>query len=433
MLFDMAGSNKLMLGIDLGNETSQISFLSARDNAPQTLSVLAGAETYDIPTALCKRTDVNQWFFGREAVKHEKDEDAVFINHLVELAYLGETLTIGGESIDPVAMLALFVKRSMNLLSMEFDMGRIGAVMFTTAKTDHRMVEVLREVVETLTLPTKNIFFQSYAESLYYYMLNQPEELRGHTVYACDYHFAPMRVYELSFNTRTTPIVATVEEREFAEMEFNPYGLPEASEMRTKAWSMLDARFLEVTHALCQGKVVSSVYLLGEGFRDKWMRRSLEYLCRTRKVFQGSNLFSKGASYAAASKLYPTEKVNEYLLLGEEKLRVNVGMQVKRRGEEGYFALLDAGINWFDAGASADIILDGGDTLLFTATPITGGTAKTLTMTLDPLPAREPRTTRMNMELRMTSVNELMIRVTDLGFGEYEPPSGNVYTEVFTL
>lgn len=171
MLFDGKKTKSFVLGYDLGDEVSQISYLASDADMPETLSVLAGSELYNIPTTLCRRRDVNQWFFGREAERKIQTEDVIPVLHLVEAARKGDKLEIAGMEYDPVALLTLFVKRSLSLLSMEMSMEHIEAVMFTTARLDSRMVEVLSALTDGLDLKTKQVFYQSHEESMYYYML----------------------------------------------------------------------------------------------------------------------------------------------------------------------------------------------------------------------------------------------------------------------
>ena len=433
MLRNARKAKGYVLGYDLGMSFSQISFMEIGASVPRTLSVLTGQEVYDIPTLLARREDINQWYFGREALKQIEDMGAIRVDRLIELAMTGTPVTVGAQEYDPVSLLALFVKRSLSLLTMELEPSGIRAMMFTTAQMDARMVEVLRGIVRALSLPMKHVFFQSYAESFYHYMLTQNKELWQHQVLACDYHYEQLRTYVLQFNAHTTPVVATVDEQQFTDMEFNMDGLPEDKINREKVLSMLDTSFLEIVEPLTRGKVFSTVYLLGNGFKDNWMKRSLEYLCRTRKVFQGSNLFSKGAAYAANARLHKGEEKEAFVLLDAEKLRFNLGITAHVRGKEQYCGILEGGRNWFEASAAVDVILEHGESFFIQVTPLSGGIAKSLAFSLHGLPEREERTTRLTIAMEMLSANRLKVTVTDLGFGAYAPASGAVLTEEYDL
>lgn len=419
-----------VLGYDLGEAYAQISFQAMDEDEPRTLSTRAGEEVFDIPLVLARREDVGQWYFGREAVTRSEEEGVCRIDDLLNAAREDLRFTIGRETFGAAELLALFVKRSLTLLTMEFDPADIRAIMFTTGKMDERMVEVLRRVTEMLRMEDAEFFFQSHPESLFSYVLHQPRELSARSVIACVYHYTPLTTYTLEINTRTTPATATISAETYTRMEYNPDGLPAEETLRKKALAMLDEQFLTVAQDMCRGRVVSTVYLVGDGFREPWMKRSLEFLCRTRKVFQGSNLFSKGAAFACRTRLTEDGTQAEILLLDDKKLASNVDVLALARGEEVYHSLLSAGINWFDARGETDLILTGGQELALQITPLAGGIRRTTRIAL-PIPDdREPRTTRLRLFSEMTSPDTMRIRVTDLGFGDYVSPGAEVTEEV---
>ena len=118
---DQAGkknSGKIFVGYDLGKMVSQISFCAPDGSDAQTVSSIAGTEQYNIPTVLCKRSGVNQWFYGKEAIKYAGEEGGILVEDLLTLAERGEDVVVEGEPFDPAALLTLFVKRSLSLLNM---------------------------------------------------------------------------------------------------------------------------------------------------------------------------------------------------------------------------------------------------------------------------------------------------------------------------
>ena len=420
MIFKDGSKVKYILGYDLGEQVSQISYLADHEEEPRTFSLLAGAEAFDIPIFLAKQRGVNQWFFGAEAQKQVQEGRAIPLYGLLTAARRGEEILLDEASFDPVALLSLFIKRSLAMLSMELDPGTIEAIMFTTRQMDETMVHVLQQVQKALTLPIKKCYFENYEASLFYYILNEKDAYRGHDVIACDLKAdQALFLYDLSFDQKTTPIVATVTMRTYEEMAYHREGLPEEAVAREKARDMLDEEFLSIAEGFCRGRVISSIYLLGDGFKDKWMKRSLSYLCRTRKVFQGTNLFSKGACFALRQKLLRQGDSPKFLLLGEDKLRSNLGIQVLSKGEEIYYPLLEAGINWYDATASVDLILLQGSTLYIQSTPLAGGIAHPLCLQLQIPQDREERTTRIRLALQMSAANRLLVTAIDMGFGDY--------------
>ena len=433
MLFGNSGERRFVLGYDLGEKVSQISFLASDADMPETLSVLAGSELYNIPTVLCKKNDVNQWFYGKEAVRHIEEQDGLPVYNLVSAAREGKPVVVGDAEYDPIALLTLFIKRSLSLLSMELSLDNVESIMFTTRSLDNRMIQVLNAVTSALEFKTENIFYQSHEESFYNYMLYQPEELMNHTVVACDFDMETLRVYEMTLNHNTTPVVATIDESTYDDLKFSSEGFPKEGAAYHKMCERLDDEFLTIMQKVCSEKIISTVFLLGDGFREKWQKRSLEYLCRTRRMFQGNNLFSKGASIAARERPSPTGSSARFVFLGEDKLKSNLGMKLLKCGTEVYHALLDAGVNWYEAETSLDIIMDQSGILNIEVTPLTGGQPKVVQLYLDGLEVRPKGTTRLHIYMKMNSVSEVYVKVTDLGFGELFPATGRVWEQTIEV
>ncbi len=422
---------KLIIGYDLGNSYSQISFCTSDNDEPETLSVVAGGENYNIPTMLCKRKGINQWFYGKDAIKHAQTEEGFPVKDLISKARNGEMVVVEEEEFDPVALLTLFVKRSLTLLSTISLSADIYALMITCEMLDNKMVDILNRVIAGLSLKTKNIFVQGHVESFYFYTLYQPEELWMRQVLVCDYEADYIKVYRLECNRRTTPVVAFVEESEYPFVEFS--GLLQDESLNKSLAEQMDRRFLPILKEICEGRMISSVYLIGEGFKGEWMEESLRYLCRGRRVFQGNNLYSKGACLGMKEKLSSSIKGKSHVFLGNEKLKANIGMKVLRQGDDSYYALMDAGVSWFEAQCSMEFLLEEGNIFSLVITPLNGRDIKFAQITLEGLPIRNGAASRLLLDMRMTSENTIELTVEDLGFGELFPSAHQKWTESFEV
>ncbi len=422
-------NDKLIVGYDLGNRFSQISYAVSPDGEVETLSQVAGARMYNIPTALCKRPGVNQWFYGREALRNAAEEQGILVENLLELALDGEPVLIEEASYDPVSLLTLFFKRSLGLLAQAGTTEKLGALMITCEQLDHRMISMLNEMLEGLRLKTEKIYFQSHAESFYYYMIRQPGDLRTARSMLYDYRGDRIRIYAMGYNRRTTPVVAFIEESEtdFPDW-YSGEGEPRAISDAEKQG--LDRAFGKVAELSFGNRAVSSVFLIGDGFSQEWMKESLRFLCRGRRVFQGNNLFSKGACHGMQERLQPSEAGREHIFLGSDKLKANVGMDVMRQGEASYLALLDAGVNWYEADQVTEFYLQGGNQIRLKITPLIGKEIRTAQITLENLP---PGISRLRARLFLETENSLTAEIEDLGFGEIRAASGMIWRETMEL
>lgn len=422
--------NRVVLGYDLGSEFSQISYYVTEKGDPETVSVVAGEQQYNFPTVLGKRLEVNQWVYGKEALQLAQDGEGILVDNLLKLAREGEQIEVGGSSFDPIALLALFMKKSLNLLGLLVSVDKADALMITVENLDHVMVEVLKQAVQMMQLKIEHIFFQDHIESFYDYTIHQEEALWKHEVLLCDFEGEQLRTYRLECNRRTTPVVAFVEDEVYPEISRDLSG---AGMLSGEEREQLDRQFLQAAQKLCNGRIVSTVYLIGRGFEGDWCRESLRYLCRGRRIFQGNNLYSKGACFAAGEKLVPSSVGKEHVFLGKDKLKANLGMKVLRRGEPSYFAILDAGINWFDAKAECEFILESGYSFRILVTPLTGRDAREVEIIMGDMPERKMRATRLHMELSMKAENKVQIILRDMGFGEIYPATGQTWQEEFEI
>lgn len=416
----------VMIGYDLGNLNSQISFSKPGTTEPETVSAVMGTEQYNIPTVLCKKPGVNQWSYGKEALRWADMEAGILVENLFELAVVGEPVLIDGENFDPAALLTLFIKRSLSLLSMEINLSAdLAAIMFTVEKLNLRNIEVLSAVAEGLELRPEQFFFQSYRESIYQYIIHQPQDLWSNRVLIFDYN-VNLKTYMLETNRKTTPVVVFVEKQEYPHL-IRTFGL---TEEKRQEWS---ERFLEIAGQLCNGRLISAVFLLGDGFKEAWTGEFMKYLCQGRRVFQGNNMYSKGACHGAMEKRKPSETAASQVFLGEDKLKANIGMKVLRHGAESYFAVLDAGVNWYEIRNQYQLILEEGNELSFIVTSLTGGVVTEQIITLEGLPERPARTTRLLIRIRMLAAEKVQVTVTDMGFGALFPASGQKWVRELNI
>lgn len=407
--------NKIIVGYDLGDRTSQISFFRMEEEEPQTASVVAGEEQYNFPTVLSKRREVNQWVYGREACRLADAGKGILVENLLTWAREGKEIEVGGENFDAIALLALFMKRSLALLGIPGVAEQIGTLMITVECLDHRTIEVLTQAVAMMQLKTEHIYFQSHMESFFCYMIQQPKELWQRQVLLCDYEMDRLGIYRMECNRNTTPMVAFIEDREYSQMKQE------------------DQQLLQILEENCRERLLSSVYLIGAGFEGEWYQDSLRYLCRGRRVFRGNNLYSKGACYGAREKRLPETAAKQYVFLGNDKLKANIGMKVLRRGQASYYALLDAGTSWFEAQKQCEFILESGNSFSLLVTPLTGKENKEVEIILDNLPKRQERAARISMRISMKSEKEVLVVLQDKGFGEIYPATNKIWQEEFMI
>ncbi|MBQ8946676.1 MAG: hypothetical protein IJ058_07690 [Lachnospiraceae bacterium] len=414
-------SKNMVVGFDLGRYSVQISFWRPGMEEPKTAELVTGSELYNIPMVLCKRRGVNQWFYGRDAIKYHENGDGIIVDNLLQKAIDGETEVIDGNEVDGIALLTLFIKRSLSILGGA-GTANITDIMFTCEELGTDVIEVMSRVTTGLQLKKCNVYFQNYSESIYHYMIHQDESIWKHNVLCSHYDGRYVVNYVFHRNLKTTPIVTFVDAGEKTEL---PMPQIVSEDAREAAYDRLDRQFTEsVENILGGGDFFSGIYLLGDGFKDEWYTGSVRMMARNRRIFLGNDMFSRGACFSMVDKYLKEGEVSKHIYLGADKLRSNVGMNVLRRGRESYLALLDAGVNWYDLKCEHELFLSEDHILRFVIIPLDGGAHTTREFALPGVPERDEDTLRVRLRMHMSDLETVMIHVEDVGFGELFPATG---------
>ncbi|HIY60103.1 MAG TPA: hypothetical protein H9831_05405 [Candidatus Eisenbergiella pullistercoris] len=410
-----------ILGMDLDDWSAQISFWLPGAQTPETISTGDGEEDR-IPAVLCRRTDRDVWTYGKEALETARRGGGVLADRLLSRALAGEQLEIGGEWFEAAALLALFIKRSLSLLGGAMRPEKADFFMFTLERVDRQALEMVERIALLLSLPPERVSCQSRAESFFFYNISQPEELWRHSCLICDFGGERLKTLLLEVNRHTRPATVTVAQEEHPELE------------RQDNREEMDEAFLSIFRSVSDGRIIDTVYLIGDGFAGEWYPKTLAVMCRNRRVFQGNNLYSKGACYGGKAKR-PGGGVSgrEYVYLGSDMLRVNVGLLTEKRGKETCLSLLDAGMNWFDARGECEFLLDADHTFTLRLTPVSGKKLREVVVTLSGVPERPPFATRIFLAASCPDAETVRLRMEDRGFGEFFPSSGLAWEESLPL
>ena len=435
MFADMLRKNKAVVGFDLGNDYSQISYCRADQSMPDTMSLVMGEEQYNIPTVLGRRHGADEssaWSIGKEALKDVSEGKAVLVEDLVLLAKNNVSVKVENEDITADALLAVFIRKTLAVLSMYVRTEDIEAIAFTMRDMNSQLMENVKKAAQQAGLKEKRLYFLSHEDCFFQYMIHQPQEMWIHDVLLYDYRSDGVKSYLLQMNRKTNPVACFIESDLFPEMK--PVDISQKQEAAKNAfYRQLDAELLEIAKKQCEKHNITSVFLLGDYFSRDWCKESLRFLCRERRVFQGNNLFSKGACYGAREKVFASTLSTSYVYLSDDKLRANIGMTCDRGQEEIYFPILDAGTNWYDAKREFDVMLTKNNTFTLNIAPVDGSKTRLAKISLEGLKVRGNKTNRVGLRFFMEDSQAVQIEITDKGFGEFFPSTGRMWRECLPL
>jgi hypothetical protein len=105
-------------------------------------------------------------------------------------------------------------------------------------------------------------------------------------------------------------------------------------------------------------------------------------------------------------------------------------MNILSQGQETYFALLDAGVNWYEAEQTFEFYVRGGNELELQIASLIGKENRTVRITLEDM---LPGMSRLKAHLFLTGEKELVMEVEDLGFGNFRPATNHVWHKEIAL
>ena len=401
-----------ILGVDLNEKSCQISYYDENKEEPETME--AAVDNYQIPLILGYYKD--RWVYGQEAKRLKEAGEGDIVTHLFRKAVKRKKVRVGEKIHGGVWLLAKFV----SLMLKKFE--KIDYITFSVPYTNVDMSKMLKGIGKHIGVPGECVFVQDYKESFCQYMFYQPKELWQYesALFYCDAQ--EIRAYMLrrlnTVSTKSRDMFVTVEEVANAHMRELEAIYPVLNVDKAKD---ADESFKSFIQNVFDKKVVSSVYLTGEGFENNWYPNSLKVLCNGRRAFLGNNLYSKGACYSSMRYADPYDDGPIYL--DGTKMTEQICLRMRIAGQEGWYPIVAWGTHWYEADGQWEVILEDTSDIEIHIESLDGEDLKVETVSLEGLPERTDYSLRLQIEVMFLDERTCRLRFKDVGFGEFYPAS----------
>lgn len=397
-----------IIGYDLNEKNCQISYYSEELHEPQTVEV--SVDNFQIPLYVAYRNE--EWFYGKEAKRMAAIGEGAAISDLLNLALNQEKVQIGEKIHEGIWLLAKFIELSLK----EFE--KIEFITFAIPVMSIDAEKMLKGMGQRMGLKRESIYVQDYRESFCHYMFYQPKELWQFesALFYCDRH--EMRAYMLrKLNTGgkiSRDTFVAVDEVANAQMNELAAVYPVLNVDKAKE---ADARFKLFVEGVFEKKLVSSVYLTGEGFENNWYPMSLKVLCNGRRAFLGNNLYSKGACYTSWQK---SSDLSEGLIyLDGTKMTDQISMRMRVRGKEQWYPLVLWGARWYEADNTWEVLLEDREDIELHIESLSNGELEVVPVNLEGLPERKNYSLRLQIQVLFLDEKTCQVTFKDIGFGEF--------------
>lgn len=409
-------AKEMILGIDFSRDYAQLAYIDNKGN-PQSIS-MGTADNYLIPAVVCYNSDLNEWSAGDEAVNKKRLANSKVYR---DLPFLFQ------QDIDKEELHQVMIVFFSYLLKLAINEGNgrlIKNILVTVEEINPAILKGITEVLAGLGYGDEEVEIISHSESFVYYSLNQNKDIWINKVLFLELNRHQFICRRLEVIKGKEPHVADVAVEDLSQM----LNL-EMVEKDAGASDEILAGYLE---EFLKEHVVSGVYLSGEGFyKDGW-QKTLQLICRNRRVFKGNNLIVKGAAYGAKETFLPS-MLDKYLISCKGRTRVKITMALEYKGKDSNIILSNIGDYWYNARSTIECIMEKPTQAVFEIQDLITHTNETFKMDLREFPKREPNTTRIQVDFKYIDENKFEIKISDLGFGEFFKSSGMILTREITL
>ena len=293
-------------------------------------------------------------------------------------------------------------------------------VLVTLNEVTPEMIELITTSFTNLGYNANDIKIISHSESFVYYVLNQGKDIWINQVYFLNFDRNDFSCRKLNVIKGKQVHVADVTVEDLNDrMTYDSV---------KNNMDMADEIVADYMEDQLKKNVVSGVFLSGEGFYAEGWAKTLQTICRNRRVFKGNNLIVKGAAYAAKEFFY-MKTLKDYIISCKGRTRVRVTMSVKHKERDSMVTLSDIGDYWYQAKSKTECIMEEPTEAVFEIHNIMKHTTEEFRIDLTEFPKRPPKTTRISVDFKYLSENKFQITITDLGFGEFFKSSGMSVTK----
>ena len=168
-----------IIGIDLGNEYSQVCYYNVAKSEPESVSFQSPAADLSVPTVVLREyNNTNGWMAGEVAVSCSRLGEGVLFDKLLDAAAAGQKVTKEGISVSPARLLMVYL--TFLLQSAEESFGgdeKPDRICITIDEYTKPTLDVIDEAVELMGISRDKIIYSSHVEAFVYYAMCQKQEL----------------------------------------------------------------------------------------------------------------------------------------------------------------------------------------------------------------------------------------------------------------
>lgn len=411
---------ELIIGIDLRNDYSQLSYALNLTDEPSSISLEGQEDQILIPTTVGLVKNKKQWIYGREAKIMAEEKEAQVATKLLDKIKEKREVKIYGSFYDPVYILERYIYKILMELKIKWPDKNIKQMVVTICDTDTIVVDGIYKALENLGLGRDRVSVQSYSRSYVAYVLSQEKGIWMNDVALFDFDEKGFDYFQMSVDRRQIPHLARVKVKNYDDsIKYSKLG-------QINFDGNLDYILENIINDALYMQIISTIYFTGKGFIDGIPMSTIKKISKGRKIYIGQNLYCKGACYSAV-KLARKNTLDNFVFLVDDTIHYSVSTTINDNDTEKDIYLGSLGASIFEKSKVMELILDEADQVRYKVRDKRGSVILEDAIVLDDLPKRPNKSTRIEVTLILISNSRFKLKIRDKGFGEIYPATDKVW------
>ena len=413
----MQETAKLVLGIDLCDDITQVTVMRPHAAEPDAVSFDVRTRREYLPTTLNLGQD-GEWNIGEDT-----RSGATQVTSFFQAAVKGETVSVAGLNFSGRELLVSYFALLFHKIRERFEPQEIGFVAVTCeeAGTKESVKEMLSDILEKAEVFSGRYLILSHLEAFLHFVIRQEESLWKSGSAVFDYTADGLLFYFMECRMTGGRRLLLADYKDYSEII--PPGFAEEGETERQALTF------ERLAGMALQQRAASLFVTGRGFEGEWASDVLRLLSGGRRVFRGQNLYTQGACYAGAATFRQEQNV-DFALLTPGQITVDVSLMAETATQEECILLAKVGEAYRKVNARVEVLLDATDKLNFRI--LQAGAAEPVQIRVAPKISdlRGDRTNRYQVRLFFVKRDVMVIQLKETGFGDFYPSEHRIYEEV---
>lgn len=414
----------IYIGLDLCKKNLQLSFFREDMQEPESIYQMNNSETYQLPNVMFYSLDEKKWYVGNSVGAVRFKEKGTIVEDVVDNIDSGEPVVVDGNSYTYADLLLILLKTHIEeFLARSQEYQLMG--MTVTIEHYHPVVyQVLEKMRDELGLTQDTFYIMSHENAFFQYVMNQDEKLRTNSVAMFEYGTEGMEYYRIDKKHQGNTVLFNLIHQDMKEDMTYTMLFQDVEE--------LDKHFAELAKVKMRETYISTVYLTGPGFNDKWIEEATKVLCDGRRVFMGQNIYTKGACYHARFGAYEAD--GKSVLNTESTIPFDIGVCVGNvDGRNHFHPIAVGGREWYNMNGKVTLFLDDTNRIEMMYKDKVSKELQREIIEIHGLPKRPPKTTKISLEVELYDEKMGAIVIRDVGFGRIYPTTNKIYRKEFSI